>query len=96
MADDKQRPVKTVGIIFEKSSQRKRTENRRSPFRTLDWQPVIDLRIDWTVTGDTTGTRLVRSPAQPIFFLRTDDSHCDRIHSFSIAVRCLDNGYVGR
>ena len=24
---------------------------------------------------------LVRSPALPIFFPRTDDSHCDRIHS---------------
>ena len=26
---------------------------------------------------------LVRSPARPIFFPRTDDSHCDRIHPLS-------------
>ena len=37
---------------------------------------------------------LVRSPAQPIFFQRIDDSHCDRIHSSLTAVRCLDSGYV--
>ena len=39
---------------------------------------------------------LVRSPARPIFFPRIDDSHCDRIHSSLIAVRCIDNGYVGK
>ena len=39
---------------------------------------------------------LVRSPARPIFFPRIDDSHCDRIHSFLIAVRCFDDGYVGK
>ena len=25
-----------------------------------------------------------------------DDSHCDRIHSSLTAVRCFDNGYVGK
>ena len=35
-------------------------------------------------------------PARPIFFPRTDDSHCDRIHSSLTAVRCFDNGYVGK
>ena len=39
---------------------------------------------------------LVRSPALPIFFPRIDDSHCDRIHSSLTAVRCFDNGYVGK
>ena len=39
---------------------------------------------------------LVRSPARPIFFPRIDDSHCDRIHSSLTAVRCFDNGYVGK
>ena len=39
---------------------------------------------------------LVRSPARPIFFPRIDDSHCDRIYSFLTAVRCFDNGYVGK
>ena len=38
----------------------------------------------------------VRSPARPIFFPRIDDSHCDRIHSSLTAVRCFDNGYVGK
>ena len=31
-----------------------------------------------------------------MFFPRIDDSHCDRIHSSLIAVRCFDNGYVGK
>ena len=39
---------------------------------------------------------LVRSPAQPIFFPRIDDSHCDRIHSSLINVRGFNNGYVGK
>ena len=39
---------------------------------------------------------LVRSPARPILFPRIDDSHCDRIHSSLTAVRCFDNGYVGK
>ena len=34
--------------------------------------------------------------AWPIFFLRTDDSHCDRIHSSLTTVHCFDNGYVGK
>ena len=34
--------------------------------------------------------------AQPIFFLRIDDSHSDRIHSFLTAVYCFENGYVGK
>ena len=34
--------------------------------------------------------------AQPIFFPRIDDSHCDRIHSSLSAVRCFNNGYVGK
>ena len=38
----------------------------------------------------------VRSPAWPLFFSRIDDSHCDRIHSSLTAVRCFDNGYVGK
>ena len=35
-------------------------------------------------------------PARPIFFLRIDDSHCNRIHSSLSAVHCFDNGYVGK
>ena len=34
---------------------------------------------------------LVRSPGS-----RTDDGHCDRIHSSLIAVHRFDNGYVGK
>ena len=29
-----------------------------------------------------------------LFFLRTDDSHCDRIHSSLTAIHCFDNDYV--
>ena len=39
---------------------------------------------------------MVRFPARPIFFPRIDDSHCDMIHSSLTAVRCFDNGYVGK
>ena len=39
---------------------------------------------------------VVRSPAWPIFFLRIDDSHCDKIHSSLTAVSVFDNGYVGK
>ena len=35
-------------------------------------------------------------PGWPIFFMRTDDSHCDIIHSSLTAVRCFDDGYVGK
>ena len=34
--------------------------------------------------------------ARPLFFPRIDDSHCDRIHFSLTAVRCFDNGYVGK
>ena len=37
---------------------------------------------------------LVRSPAWPIFFLRLDDSHYDRIHSSLTTVQCFDNGFM--
>ena len=30
------------------------------------------------------------------FFPRIDDRHCYRIHSSLTAVRCFDNGYVGK
>ena len=39
---------------------------------------------------------LVRSLAWPVFFLRIDDSHCDRIHSSLTAVRCFENRYLGK
>ena len=39
---------------------------------------------------------LVRSPARPIFFLRIDDGHCDRIHFSPTTLHCFDNGYVGK
>ena len=48
---------------------------------------VLDLR---------TGSRWFDPPAQPIFFPRTDDSHCDRIHFSLITVHCFDNGYLGK
>ena len=34
--------------------------------------------------------------AQPIFFLRIYDSHCNMIHSSLTAVHCFDNGYLGK
>ena len=43
-----------------------------------------------------TGGRWFDRPSRPIFFPRIDDSHCDRIHSSLAAVRCFDNGYVGK
>ena len=48
---------------------------------------VVDLR---------TGGRWFDPPAQPIFFLRIDDGHCNRVHTSLTAVRCFDNGYVGK
>ena len=39
---------------------------------------------------------LVRYPAQPIFFLRIDDSHGEGSHSSLTAVRRFDHGYVGK
>ena len=32
--------------------------------------------------------------AWPIFFCRTDDNHCDRIHSSLTGVHSFHNGYV--
>ena len=37
----------------------------------------------------------LRISARPIFFPWIDDNHCDRIHSFLMAVRCLDGSYEG-
>ena len=39
---------------------------------------------------------MVRTPVRPIFFPRIYGGHCDRIHSSLTAVRCFDNGYVGK
>ena len=38
----------------------------------------------------------VQSQAQPIFFPRNDDSHCDKIHSSLIAIHYFDSGCVGQ
>ena len=38
---------------------------------------------------------LVPSLAQPIFFPRTDNIHCDRIHFSLTTVHCFNNGNVG-
>ena len=46
---------------------------------------VVDLR---------TGGHWFKPSAQPVFFPRNDDSHCDRIHSSLTAVHRFDNGYV--
>ena len=63
--------------------------NAKPPFApTPSVGSVADLRIG--------GRWFVRSLARPIFFPRIDDSHCDRIHSSSTAVRCFDNGHVGK
>ena len=43
-----------------------------------------------------TGSRWVDPHSQSIFFPRTDENHCDRIHSFLTAVHCFENGYVGK
>ena len=34
--------------------------------------------------------------ARPIFFPRTDDSHCDKMHSSLTAVHCFEDGYLGK
>ena len=43
-----------------------------------------------------TGGRWFDPQARPILFPWIHDSYCDRIHSFLTAVRCFDNGYVGK
>ena len=35
-------------------------------------------------------------PSAGIIIPRIDDNNCDRIHSSLTAVRCFDNGYVGK
>ena len=39
---------------------------------------------------------MVRSMTWPIFFLRIDDNHCQRIHSYLTTVHCFDYSYVGK
>ena len=39
---------------------------------------------------------MIRFLARPIFFLRIDDSHFDRIRSSLTTVCCFENGYVGK
>ena len=48
---------------------------------------IVDLR---------TGGRWFESLAQPIFSLRIDGSHCDRIHSSLTTVHCFKDGYMGK
>ena len=54
--------------------------------------PIAQSVALWTREEEVTSL----IPAQPIFFQRIDDSHCDRIHSSLTAVCCFDNGYVGK
>ena len=42
------------------------------------------------------GGRWFDPRAQPVFFSRTDDSYCDRIHSSLTAARCCDDFHVGK
>ena len=39
---------------------------------------------------------VTRSPLSHPVGARIDDSNCDRIHSSLTAIRCFDNGYVGK
>ena len=67
------------------------------PNRPLSLRVCIGSRapyLSWQRCGLENSRSLVRFPARPIFFQRTDDSHCDKIHSSLTAVRCLDNGHV--
>ena len=75
---------------------------------TRTWRKVLLWLKRWlTRTSRRPGLRLlarygvkslflVRFQARPIFLTRIDDSHCDRIHFYLTAVRCFDNGYVGK
>ena len=41
-----------------------------------------------------TGCSWFKLPARPLFVLKINDSHCDKIHSSPTAVHCFDDGYV--
>ena len=43
-----------------------------------------------------TGGRSFVPPARPIFFLRIDDSQCDKIHTSLTTIICFDDGCVGK
>ena len=68
-------------------------------FPSLSSNPLLftpSLRSSVRRVADfSTRGRCFDSPARPIFFPRTDDSHCDRIHSSLTAVHCFNNCYVG-
>ena len=59
------------------------------------WKPIPNRlvgRVDDLRTGGTWFEFLV----QPIFFLRIDDSHCNRIYFSLTHVYCFTDGYVGK
>ena len=53
-------------------------------------------RSDCSVEDLRTGGSCFESLALPIFFLRIDDGHCDRVHSSLTAVHCFYNGNGGK
>ena len=68
---------------------------RKTPSKCNNhYRPKLWYRPLPTPLGIENRKLLVRSPARPIFFLRIDDGHWNRIHSPLTAVCCFDNGYL--
>ena len=85
-------------------------ENTNGTISVVIWEDIIDITIKQVAAVSTAephssvssiedlrkGGHGFDPPAQPIFFPRIDDGHCDRIHSSLTAVHCLNNGYMGK
>ena len=50
----------------------------------------------WSPIAQSVGFENRWSLAQPIFFPRIDDSHCNGIHCSLTTVHCFDDDYVGK
>ena len=49
-----------------------------------------------SVKDSRVGGRWFESPDVCLFFLKTNDSHCDKIHSSLIVVHCFDDAASGQ
>ena len=82
--------VKSCGLVTNLETTRD-DKNKDISLRRFLWRYILS--NSWS-PGLENRRSLVRSPAQPIFFPKIDDSYCDRIHSSLTTVHCFEDGYV--
>ena len=88
-------------IYYYSSSVLNNLERKTDMYNSCTSNPVFNPLLSAHTSVSTihhlrTGGHWFKPPAQPIFFRRIHDSHCNEIHSSFTTVHFLDSGNVGK